>query len=206
MAKLPKNRMSARQKCDAEKRDATRAGQEAIANLHWPARSVHKNLRRYRLAEGLKKSDMARLMEVTARTYYGYEQGARPIPSDALVQLGIFRGADLNEVLLGQSRETDSEAADRILNEVFKIMDYLANEYREMDGETARAAADIVIKLRRDGLPRLHPEVIKDAILIVTGYWFHPEDIPALPDEEQYDGDYRAFEAAFAEWQRAVKW
>ena len=197
--------MSARQKRDAEKDEATRQGQDATAGRHWPARPVHENLRHYRLAEGLKKSEMAALMQVTARTYYGYEQGDRPIPSDALVQLGIFRGADLNQVLLGQGRETDVEAADRILSELFKIMDYLANEYQEMDGESARSVAGIVIKLRRDGLPRLHPEVIKDAVRIATGYRYHPEDVPAPPDEEQYDGDDAAFEAAYTDWQYAVK-
>nr|WP_255569853.1 helix-turn-helix transcriptional regulator [Actibacterium sp. 188UL27-1] len=46
--------------------------------------NVHKNLEAFRKRRKFKKSEMAKMMGVSARSYYMYETGKRPIPSSAL--------------------------------------------------------------------------------------------------------------------------
>ncbi|MCR9086196.1 MAG: hypothetical protein NXH97_05570 [Rhodobacteraceae bacterium] len=44
-----------------------------------------------------------------------------------------------------------------------------------------------------------HPHLIRDAVIMKTGYRFHPEDAPAPPRWEDFSDD-EIFELALEEW------
>jgi len=56
------------------------------------------NLQLLRECADLKKKDVARLINVSAHTYYGYEQGRCDIPKECLVMLSKIYGISLNEI------------------------------------------------------------------------------------------------------------
>lgn len=56
------------------------------------------NLQVLRKRATLKKKDIARLINVSAHTYYGYELGRCDIPKECLVMLAKIYGISLNEI------------------------------------------------------------------------------------------------------------
>jgi transcriptional regulator with XRE-family HTH domain len=166
--------------------------------------AVHENLRRFRKTRRLQQKEIAALMEVTSRTYRDYEKGIRPVPSDALVRLAVLTGGDLNEILLGRPAETRPETVEGALNDYYVILRFLSVEYPDMDLVTSADIARFALIHDWQGMPRVHPEVIRDAVRMKTRYRFHPEDIPAPPFWEDYGDDQDLFEEHTAEWQRQV--
>ncbi|MEJ6389821.1 helix-turn-helix domain-containing protein [Gymnodinialimonas ulvae] len=176
---------------------------EEMARRYAPSGAVHENLRQFRTVRSLKKQEVAALMEVTTRTYYDYEEGNRPIPSDALVRLAVLTGGDLNEILLGRPAETRPKTIEIAINDFCTILRFLAAEYSSMDMSTRAEVARFALTHDWQGMPRVHPEVIRDAVKMTTRYRFHPETIPAPPYWEDYE-DQAQYEADMAQWQREV--
>lgn len=177
---------------------------EDMERRYAPSNTVHENLRSFRSQRGLKKRDMASLMEVTTRTYYDYEEGNRPIPSDALVRLAVLTGGDINQILLGRPAETRPETVESAINDFCVILRFLGVEYPDMDMGTRADVARFALTHDWQGMPRIHPEVIRDAVRMKTRYRFHPEDIPAPPFWEDYGDNQDLFEEHMEEWQRQV--
>lgn len=169
-----------------------------------PSNAVHENLRRFRIARNLKKQEMASKMEVTTRSYYDYEQGTRAIPSDALVRLAILTGGDLNEILLGSPATPRPETINSAISDFCVVLNFLGSEYPEMDVHTRMRVARFVLTYDWQGLPRVHPGVIRDAVRLTTKYRYHPEDIPAPPFWEDYE-DQDQFDQDMADWQARVE-
>lgn len=176
---------------------------EDMERRYAPSNAVHEHLRSFRSQRGLKKRDMASLMEVTTRTYYDYEEGNRPVPSDALVRLAVLTGGDLNQILLGRSAEPRPQTIESAINDFRTILLFLDVEYPKMDMNTRSEVARFALIHDWQGMQRVHPAVIRDAVKITTGYRFHPEDIAAPPSWEDYE-DQDQFEKDMAEWQRQV--
>jgi transcriptional regulator with XRE-family HTH domain len=153
---------------------------------------------------GLQKNEMAELLGVTSRTYYAYERGLRPIPSTTLVKLAMVTGADLNEILLGRPARTNFETVRHAVDDLMSIRAYLVSEYPEMDEPTRTKVARFAVTTDWQGWSRMHPSVIRDAVRMVTCYRFHPEDIPAPPYWEEYEGRTDEYEEAMTEWQAKI--
>lgn len=162
---------------------------------------VHENLLRFRVRRKLTKQRMAELMEVTPRSYYAYEKGQRPIPSDALVRLAILTGGDLNEILLGRPARHDGGNVKQLLENFRRVLEYLERAYPKMDEKTRVDIAHRHTTTDWDGLPSLSPAVIQDFVKMLTRYRFHPEDLPPPPTYENYEGDDEAYEKAMAAWE-----
>lgn len=142
---------------------------------------IHQNLRKYRKSMRLQKKRMAELMEVTPRSYYAYEAGTRPIPTPCAVRLAILTDGDLNEILLGRPASPKAEAIESAISDFVTIMCFLDVEYEDMDTKTKADIARLLVSTDWDGIPRMDPGMIRDAVKLATGYRYHPEDVPAPP-------------------------
>ncbi|TQM93617.1 helix-turn-helix domain-containing protein [Roseinatronobacter monicus] len=169
-----------------------------------PVSPLHENLRHLRMRMKLKKQEMADLLEITPRTYYTYEEGARPIPSTTLVRLAVRTGVDLNKLLLGRSASANPQLVQSAIDDMFHIMKYLTREYPKMDMTDKLEVARFSVSFDWQGWPRLHPDMIRDAVKMVTRYRFHPEDLPAPPDPEHYGEDTERYQEDEAIWQAMV--
>ena len=169
-----------------------------------PSGTIHQNLQRYRKRIGLKKKEVAALMEVTPRTYYAYETGNRPIPSPCIVRLAILTGGDLNEMLMGRPATPRAETIESAISDFTTVLHFLDSEYERMEFDTKVKIARIVVTTDWLGLPRIHPEVIRDVVIAVTRYRFHPDGLPAPPSYDDYNGDDKRFDEDTAAWQRMV--
>lgn len=165
---------------------------------------LHTNLQALRQKLKLQKNEMAQLMDVTPRTYYAYEQGLRPIPSTTLIRLAVVSGADLNELLLGRSAPTDLQEVRCAVDDLILIIKFLRTEYPEMDEPTRTEVARVAVSTDWQGMSRMHPSVIRDAVKMVTRYRFHPEDIPAPPCWEDYGEKQNRYEQAMKAWQAMI--
>ena len=161
----------------------------------------HVNLQKFRISRGFKKSEMAQMMGVSAKSYYLYEVGKRAIPSSALVRLEAFTGADLNEVLLGVPKAPKHDRTQHIVDEAIKALCFLGREYPDMPIQTKRRVVDEMFRWLRD-LEKASPNDIIEAVKIVTRYKYHHEDLPAPPFHENYGEDQEAFDRDMAEWER----
>lgn len=155
--------------------------QSAVFDRYGPTGTIHQNLQKYRKSMRLKKKEMAEIMEITPRTYYAYETGARPIPTPCVVRLAILTGGDLNEMLLGRPATPKSETIESAISDFVAVMCFLDLEYEDMDTKIKADIARLVVSTDWHGLPRMHPEMIRDAVRLVTKYRFHPENLPAPP-------------------------
>jgi transcriptional regulator with XRE-family HTH domain len=164
---------------------------------------VHENLEAFRKKRKYKKAEMAEMMGVSARSYYMYETGKRPIPSSALVQLEAFTGADLNEVLLGGSKAPKQDEIRFVVDEAIKALCFLGYNYKDMPMTTKRDVIDRMFKWQRKG-ERARPDDIIEAVKSVTRYKYHQEDLPAPPFWEDYGEDQEAYERDMAEWDKMV--
>lgn len=169
-----------------------------------PSSPVHANVQALRERLKLQKNEMAELLEVTARTYYAYERGLRPIPSTTLVRLAMVTGADLNEVLLGHPAPTDFDAVRCAVDDLILIKKYLSNEYPEMDEQTRTKVARLAVTTDWQGWSRMHPSIIRDAVRMVTRYRFHPEDLREPPFWKDYGENSDLYEKAMEAWQAEV--
>lgn len=169
-----------------------------------PTSPMFENLRALREKLDLQKNEMAELMKVTPRTYYAYEQGLRPIPSNTLIRLAIVTGADMNQILLGRTAPTDLKIVRNAVDDMTLVMKFLRIEYPSMDLQTQQDVSRVVVTTDWQGWSRLHPSVIRDAVKIVTRFRFHPEDIPAPPFWEDYVDKLDEYEEATRAWQNGV--
>lgn len=165
---------------------------------------VHKNLEDFRKKRKFKKSEMAEMMGVSARSYYMYETGKRPIPSSALVQLEAFTGADLNEVLLGGSKAPKHDEIKFVVDEAIKALCFLGYNYKDMPMATKRDVIDKMFQWQRKG-ERARPDDIVEAVKSVTRYKYHQEDLPAPPFWEDYGEDQDAYDRDMAAWNKMVE-
>ncbi len=166
--------------------------------------ALHLNLQALREKLGLQKNEMAELMKVTSRTYYAYEQGLRPIPSNTLTGLAVATGADMNQLLLGRPAPTDLNAVRSAVDDMMLIIKFLGTEYPDMDLQTRQEVSRFAVTTDWQGWSRMHPSVIRDAVRLVTRYRFHPEDIPAPPFWEDYGERQDEYEAAMEAWQNQL--
>lgn len=188
----------------AKKGENTQQNQVVLEQRFDSSGAIHQNLRIYREKMKLQKKEMATLMEVTSRTYYAYEEGVRAIPAPCLVRLAILTGGDLNEILMGRPVAPKPQVIESAIADFVIVMRFLDTEYEDMDLKTATDIARMVVSTDWNGLPRIHPEMIRDAVRLVTRYRFHPEDLPAPPMYNDYGGDDERFEEDAASWQRIV--
>lgn len=164
----------------------------------------HVNLQKFRVSKKFKKSEMAQMMGVSAKSYYLYETGKRAIPSTALVQLEAFTGADLNEVMLGAPKAPKHDRTQHIVDEAIKALCFLGREYPDMPIQTKRRVVDEMFRWLRD-LEKATPSDIIEAVKIVTRYKYHQENLPAPPFWEDYGDDQEAFDRDMAEWEKMVE-
>jgi transcriptional regulator with XRE-family HTH domain len=206
MGVLPPNPMSAAEHMRLEEEDdAERAAQQHMQEKFGARGQLHENLRLFRERNKLSKQEMAELLEVSARTYYAYENGQRVPGADAIAQLIMLTGGDANELLLGRPLPRTAKSTAAIVDEAIVVLRFLAMKYPEMHVNDRYKVARMWALADLDGVPRMHPDVIRDFVKIVTRYRFHPEDIPAPPDHEDYGDDHEAYERDMAEWQRMVE-
>lgn len=90
---------------------------------------AHLHLKAYRREQKYSKAAMARMMGITARSYYGYEDGVRSIPSQALINLHAFTGCDLNEVLLGGTHDQNNRHGELKVAETIRVFLYLSKAH-----------------------------------------------------------------------------
>jgi transcriptional regulator with XRE-family HTH domain len=166
-----------------------------------PTSPMHINLRALREKLELQKNEMAELMKVTSRTYYAYERGQRPIPSDTLIRLAMVTGADMNQILLGRAAPTDLNTVRCAVDDMVLIMKFLGTEYPDMDLQTRQEVSRVAVTTDWQEWSRMHPSVIRDAVKMVTRYRFHPEDLPAPPFWEDYVDRPDEYEEATRSWQ-----
>ncbi|MEL6683299.1 MAG: helix-turn-helix transcriptional regulator [Pseudomonadota bacterium] len=164
----------------------------------------HVNLQKFRISRGLKKSEMAQMMGVSAKSYYLYEVGKRAIPSNALVRLEAFTGADLNEVLLGAPKTPTHERTQYIVDEAIKALCFLGHEHPDMPMQTKRLVVDEMFRWLRD-MEKAKPSDVVEAVKLVTRYKYNQEKLPAPPFWEDYGGDQEAFDRDMAVWEKMVE-
>jgi len=169
-----------------------------------PKAPVHENLRNFRTSKKLKKKQIAEYMEVTTRTYYTYEKGTRPIPSDALVKLATMTRADLNEILMGRAASIEADVMRAGLEDLRIIEELLKTEYPKVTENDYHKIALRVVCTDWGHLPRMHPAVIRQAISQTTRYRDEPLSLPAPPRFEDFDKNENRYEKAVKDWQRLV--
>lgn len=172
--------------------------------FHGPDLPLHQNLRRFRIRKGLKKQEIAEMMGVTARSYYAYEEGQRPVPSDALAKLATMTEADLNEIVMGRTARDDLQTIRAAIDDMMLIMKYLVTEYPAMDMKTRLEVARHAVSADTGDWPRTHPEMVQGSVKIITRYRFHPEELPPPPDPDRYEDNPELYERKQAEWQVMV--
>lgn len=177
---------------------------EQIEIENAPDGKVHENLKKFRERKGLKKTEIAALMEITPRTYFSYEAGKNPIPSSALVKLATFTGVDMNEILMGRPARTDYAAIKSAFDDLTDIISFLENEYPTMTARTRLRIAKFHVSTDWHPWPRMHPDTIRESVRIKTRYRFHSEDLPAPPYWENYGDNQDLLEEAEAAWQATV--
>lgn len=164
----------------------------------------HVNLQKFRISRRFKKSEMAQMMGVSAKSYYLYEVGQRAIPSSALVRLEAFSGADLNEVLLGAPKTPTDERTQYIVDEAIKALCFLGYEYPDMPMQTKRLVVDEMFRWLRD-MEKAKPSDVVEAVKMVTRHKYNQENLPAPPFWEDYGDDQEAFDRDMAEWEQMVE-
>lgn len=189
----------------AEAAQSARYESEEVQRREGQHGTVHGNLRRFRMSRGYKKQEMAQLMEMTERSYYDYEAGKRSIPSSALVKLAILTGADLNEILLGRLALTNQQTIENTVKELNSAIEFLGVKYPEMDLETRLKVASFFARYDWQNTVRLHPGNLRDAVRAVTGYRFHPEELPGPPDAEGFGDRHDLYDEALEAWEKMVR-
>lgn len=202
--KLPPNTTISKDRPQAEREENERIVREEMEIRFAPRGAIHDNLRKYRVRLGFSKQQMAELLEVTPRTYYAYEEGHRAVPTPAIANLAILTGGDLNEIILGRPALRSDKAARVVIDEAIVVLKFLAVKYPEMSLEDRYKVIRLHALDDLDGFPRMHPDIIRDFVKIVTRYRFHPEDLPAPPFHEDYGDDHDRWERDMAEWQQMV--
>lgn len=200
---MPSYRFSSRSDAEVAAQEAEQQSdydREEHERRTGPHGAVHDNLRRFRIRNGFKKQQMAEFMEVTRRSYYTYEEGERAIPSSALVKLAIVTNADLNEILLGRPSLTKQQTIETTVQELSATIEFLGVSYPKMDLATRLKVACFFARYDWGDVMRLHPENIREAVKVVTGYRFHPEELPAPPLFEDFGERQDLYEEALAAW------
>jgi len=88
--------------CDETRiQDEVNALEQYEYEMRKQAISIPKGLREFRSRHGLSQEQMAKLMQVSKRSYLDYERGERSVPSAALVELVARTDLDLNELFRG---------------------------------------------------------------------------------------------------------
>ena len=187
-----------------EREENERIAREEMQRRFASEGAIHDNLRNYRVRLGFTKQQMAEILEVTPRTYYAYEQGHRAVPTPAIAHLAILTRGDLNEIILGRPAPRSGKAAQVAIDEAIVVLKFLAVKYPDMSMEDRYKVVRLHALEDLGGLPRMHPDIIRDFVKIVTRYKFHPEDLPAPPFHEDYGDDHEGWERDMAEWQRIV--
>lgn len=177
---------------------------QCMEESYGPDTPVHENLLNFRLRKKLKKQQMADFMEVTSRTYYEYEKGSRPIPSDALVKLATLTRADLNEILMGRPASTEAQIMRSGLEDMRIIGKLLQEQHPELADEDYHKVARRVVTTDWGGLPRMHPEAIRRAVSQTTRYRDQHNDLPAPPQFNDFGGRQDSYEQALKDWHRLV--
>jgi hypothetical protein len=122
-----------------------------------------------------------------------------------LVNLATITKIDLNELMLGRRATPDAQIAQAAIVDMQLIMKMLRAEYPDMDADTRYEVACCAITTDWGDWPRMHPEIIHAALFKVTQYRYFPEDLPAPPFLEDYDGDRDSYEKDLEEWQAATQ-
>ncbi|MGJ8609540.1 MAG: helix-turn-helix domain-containing protein [Octadecabacter sp.] len=169
-----------------------------------PENPTPTNLLRFRLKKRLKKQTVAEMMNVTPRTYYSYENGSRPIPSDALVRLATLTGADLHEILMGRPAAINADVIKAGLIDMEIIERMLIKDNPEIDESTRSKVVRRVVTTDWGELDRMHPSAIRRAIATVTRYSSDPTSQPAPPYYKDYEDRPEDYEQAMLEWQSVV--
>lgn len=170
--------------------------------LYGPKKPLHENLRNYRVRKSLKKYQAAKLMGVTPRTYYSYETGRSSIPLEAIVELATYTGGNLNEVILGRTGTDEDEIVNGVFEDTRRILTYLAETYPKMEKDVKDKVASNLIAAKRSVFPRTDPDTIKAEVIALTGYRFHPGDLPAPPYMPDFVGNETGFDEAMKDWEK----
>lgn len=187
------------QEADIEAAFQSAMSEESLANAL--SVKVHENLEAFRTRRKFKKSDMAEMMGVSAKSYYMYETGKRPIPSSALVQLEAFTGADLNEVLLGVAKAPKHDRVKFIVEETIKALCFLGVNYEGMPLHTRRQVVEEMFRRQKDD-EMATPSDIADAVKRVTRNNYSHIDLPEPPYLEDLRDDQEAYTSKMAEWEK----
>lgn len=201
---LPPTTTTPEDMLQAEREENERIAREAMEMRFAPEGAIHDNLGKYRVQLGFTKQQMAEILEVTPRTYYAYEEGHRAVPTPAIAQLAILTGGDLNEIILGRPAPRSTKGAQVAIDEAIVVLKFLAVKYPSMSTEDRYKVVRLHALAELDGLPRMHPDIIRDFVKIVTRYKFHSEDLHAPPFHEDYGDDHEGWERDMADWQRIV--
>lgn len=163
----------------------------------------HINLGRFRRRRGFKKTEMAEMMDVTPRSYYAYESGKRPIPTEALVRLNMHTGADLNEILTGRP---SSQMHDRIVSETISVLRVLMATYEGLPLHRAEKIIRETIRYAHGENQIIDKRLIDEMVAVEMRHKYHPENIPAPPFHEAYGEDQQEqFKRDEAEWHKSVE-
>jgi transcriptional regulator with XRE-family HTH domain len=189
--------------CEQAQEEA-QSHEEAIASVL--QFEPHVNLARFRRERGFKKTEMAEMMGVTSRSYYSYESGNRPIPTEALIRLHLYTGVDLNEILLGKCGGLRDGKVDKIVSETFRLLRLLMLTYEGLPwGKAEKITRNTIVYALENSL-KIDKRLADEMVGVEMVYKYHSEYIPIPPDPEGYSDElFEKYKADWLEWDRRVE-
>lgn len=140
---------------------------------------LNKTLKKLRQSWDIPQVKMAGLMGVSQRSYAGYENGERSVPSEALIELAVRTNVDLNELFTGEKGRVGPEYNQSIAMKTVEILNLIESQYPKFSEERQ---LKLLMNFIRSFVPSEGVAVLSDAQLVEL--WAQNE----LEDEER---DYR---------------
>lgn len=106
---------------------------------------TYTKLESYRKKNRISQSDMAKLMDVSKRSYCDYESGQTPIPYKALRKLAEETDIDFNAFIVGDVKRADKNHSLDIIRQTRKIVAYCCKNNRQISGTEAFAVAELFV-------------------------------------------------------------
>lgn len=110
--------------------------------VRFDGRLASSKLESYRKKYRLTQSKMAKMMEVSKRSYCDYESGETPIPFQALQKLAESTDIDFNDLIVGDTSRTRTEYCRHVIQQTRIIVAYCLRGKSQLTGAEAFAVAD----------------------------------------------------------------
>ena len=107
--------------------------------------AIDKGLQRLRKQWKLSQTEIGKLMGVSLRTYRFYEQGERAVPSEAIKELLIMTGCDLEELFTGRPSVIAPEKAEALLQHYDQVQDALLSVHPSLTIDELRKLSHVYV-------------------------------------------------------------